>query len=80
MRVVLNRWAEILSMSSVTLESLAQRVEALERIVHSGIRPPTKDWRSVIGHFEDSELSRAIDEAAAAIRAEDRQSVNGDAS
>jgi hypothetical protein len=48
------------------------------RIMPLGVRPPSKDWRSVIGQFEDTELSRAIDAAAAAIRIEDRQSVDRD--
>lgn len=61
-------------MDDVTLESLARRVEALERAL--GIRPgaPVKqDWRSVIGMFEDNEFSRQVDAEGQAIREAERE-------
>jgi hypothetical protein len=47
----------------LTLESLARRVEALEKAL--AMKPPqprTKDWRRVIGMFRDSEFMREVDE------------------
>lgn len=59
-------------MDEVTLESLARRVEALERAV--GIRPPRlKDWRRVVGMFEDNEFSRRVDAEGRAIREAERE-------
>ena len=50
-------------MNELTLESLAKRVEALERALT--VKPPpttAKDWRKVIGTFHDSEFMREVDE------------------
>jgi len=59
-------------MDDVTLESLARRVEALERAV--GLRPArAKDWRRVVGLFGDSEFSRKVDAEGQAIREADRE-------
>jgi hypothetical protein len=59
-------------MDEVTLESLARRVEALERAL--ALRPPRqKDWRSVIGMFEDNEFSRRVDAEGQAIREAERE-------
>jgi hypothetical protein len=40
----------------LTLESLAKRVEELERKLAS--QKPTKDWRSVVGMFDGSEFMK----------------------
>ena len=61
-------------MEPVTLESLARRVDALERLMRAGVRPPSRDWRTVVGTFENTEFARAVDAAALAIRDQDRQS------
>jgi hypothetical protein len=56
-------------MTELTLESLAKRVEVLERALAS--RAPsrsTKDWRKVIGMFHDSEFMRAVDEECLRMR------------
>jgi hypothetical protein len=59
-------------MEDVTLESLARRVEALERAL--GLRPASaKDWRRVVGLFGDSELSRQVDAEGHAIREAERE-------
>ena len=50
-------------MSELTLESLAKRVEALEKVIAA--REPDqsrKDWRKVVGMFRDSEFMRRVDE------------------
>jgi hypothetical protein len=60
--------------NELTLESLARRVEAIERQLasqRSGERK--KDWRRVVGIFEDTEFSRAVDEEGRKIREADRE-------
>ncbi len=58
-------------MNEVTLESLAKRVEALERALQ--MRPARqKDWRRVAGMFEDNEFSRRVDAEGQAIRKAER--------
>ena len=59
-------------MNEVTLESLARRVEALERLVAQGT-PRTKDWRRVVGMFGDSEFMRRVDAEGTAIREAERE-------
>ena len=60
-------------MNELTLESLARRVEALER-QFAGYQPDesTKDWRRVVGMFGDSEFSRLVDDEGRKIREADR--------
>ena len=50
-------------MSDLTLESLAKRVEALEKVIATKRPDPSrKDWRKVVGMFRDSEFMREVDE------------------
>ena len=43
-------------MNDLTLESLARRVEALEKVIATkGPNHARKDWRKVIGMFRDSD-------------------------
>ena len=59
--------------NNLTLESLAKRVEALERAV--GIQPPSADnnrWLRVVGMFGDSEFMRQVDEEGRKIREAER--------
>src|SRR3989442_1544257 len=73
MPAVQSRLSKEKSMPEVTLESLAQRVAALEESV-AKLRPPqlrpprTKDWRSTIGMFAGDELMKEVFEAGRAIR------------
>ena len=60
-------------MNELTLETLAKRVEELERKVGQREATPVKDWRSAAGMFTDSEFSRQIDEEALKIRQADRE-------
>jgi hypothetical protein len=56
-------------MKLVTLESLARRVEALERALD--LKPASvrsKDWRLVVGMFGDSEFMRHVDAEGHALR------------
>jgi hypothetical protein len=59
-------------MAELTLESLAKRVEELERRLGQREAVPTKDWRSAAGMFTDSAFSRQVDEEALRIRQADR--------
>jgi len=60
-------------MNELTLESLAKRVEALERVLHGKPDPDrSKDWRRVVGMFEESEFMRQVDEEGHKIREAER--------
>ncbi|MGC8642028.1 MAG: hypothetical protein ACP5XB_19355 [Isosphaeraceae bacterium] len=61
-------------MSDLSLESLAKRVEVLERaIATSRFVPPRKDWRKVVGMFGDSEFMREVDEECPRMREAERE-------
>ena len=62
------------TMSELTLESLAKRVEALERALGTATpaRRP-KDWRRVIGMFHDSDFMREVDEECQRMREAERE-------
>ena len=61
-------------MNDLTLESLAKRVEALEKVIATK-QPdqPRKDWRKVVGMFRDSEFMRKVDEECLRIREAERE-------
>jgi hypothetical protein len=66
-------------MDEVTLESLARRVEALERAL--GLRPggPAKqDWRNAIGMFAGNEFQKQVDEEGRKIREAERAAAQRD--
>ena len=61
-------------MNDLTLESLAERVEALERVIASkGPEPFRKDWRKVVGMFRDREFRREVDEECMWTRETERE-------
>ena len=61
-------------MSELTLESLAKRVEALERALQrNGPNRCTKDWRRVVGMFQDSDFMREVDEECLRMREMERE-------
>lgn len=60
-------------MPELTLESLAKRVEALERQLAEQKGERKKDWRRTIGMFADSEFMRQVQAEAEAIREADRE-------
>jgi hypothetical protein len=61
-------------MNELTLESLARRVEALEiALAVKGRNRPPKDWRKVVGMFQDSEFMRAVDEECQRMREAERE-------
>ena len=58
--------------NEVTLESLAKRVDELERLIVQR-RPADKDWRRVVGMFDDSDVMPKVIAEGQAIRQADRQ-------
>ena len=61
-------------MNEPTLESLAQRVDALERELRMQRATETKkDWRRVVGTAGDSELMRESDDERRRIREAERE-------
>ena len=61
-------------MNEPTLESLAQRVDALERELQiQRATEPKKDWRRVVGIAGDSELMRQIDDEGRQLREAERE-------
>ena len=61
-------------MNDLTLESLARRVEALERVVTTkGLDNTRKDWRKVVGMFGDSEFMREVDDECLRMREAERE-------
>jgi hypothetical protein len=61
-------------MSELTLESLAKRVEALEKaLAEKEPKRRPKDWRRVVGMFQDSDFMRAVDEECLRMREQERE-------
>jgi hypothetical protein len=61
-------------MNDLTLESLAKRVEALEKVIATKEPDQSrKDWRKVVGMFRDSEFMRKVDEECLRIREAERE-------
>jgi hypothetical protein len=60
-------------MSELTLESLAKRVEALEiALAVKESSRPAKNWRKVVGMFQDSDFMREVDEECLRMREQER--------
>jgi hypothetical protein len=59
-------------MAELTLESLAQRIEALEKKLAEK-ETARKDWRSVVGIFDGDEGAKRMIEETLAIREAERQ-------
>jgi len=61
-------------MNQPTLESLARRIDDLEAWLLAQERStPRKDWRNVVGMFDDSEVMPQIIEEGRRFREADRQ-------
>ena len=57
----------------MSVEALAQRVEALERAMTLRLKATRrKDWRRVVGMFGESEFMRQVDAEGQAIREAER--------
>ena len=59
-------------MAELPLESLAKRVEELERKL-ADAATPKKDWRRSVGMFDGSEFMKQVDAEVAAMREAERQ-------
>ena len=75
-------------MPELTLEALAERLAAVERQVAAltaaptfppGVIPPTRDWRSVVGMFDNSEFMRQVDAEIEAMRAAEQRALDEEA-
>ncbi len=61
-------------MNEPTLESLARRIDALERELRTQRSTASnKDWRRVVGIAGDSDLMRQIDDEGRRIREAERE-------
>jgi hypothetical protein len=63
-------------MQELTLESLARRIEEIERRLNerpASIIAPTKDWRSVVGISEATDFSRLMQAEMDALCEADRR-------
>jgi len=61
-------------MNDLTLEALAKRVEALERVIATKqLDQARKDWRKAVGMFRDSDFMREVDEECLRIRELERE-------
>jgi hypothetical protein len=60
-------------MNELTLESLARRVEALERALRiQPASPGRDDWQRVVGMFAGSDFMKQVDEEGRKIREAER--------
>jgi hypothetical protein len=60
-------------MTELTLESLARRVEALERALKlKSVDGVAKDWQRAVGKCSDSEFMRLVDAEGQALREAER--------
>lgn len=60
-------------MQEITLESLARRLDELERRLNEKPASSAKDWSLAAGMFTGREFSRIVDEEARKIREADRE-------
>jgi hypothetical protein len=63
-------------MSELTLESLARRLDEIERRLNEkqpSVIAPTRDWRSVIGISEETDFSRLMQAEMDAMRDAERR-------
>jgi hypothetical protein len=74
--LLVHRQSGRIIMSELTLESLARRLEEVERRLNEKQAPviaPSKDWRSVVGISEMTEFSRLMQAEMDALRDADRR-------
>src|SRR5262249_48663382 len=61
------------TMSELTLESLARRLEEVDRRLNQKEASSAKDWRMAAGMFTGREFSKIVDEKGRKIREADRE-------
>ena len=67
-------YLEVAAVHDLTLESLAKRIDALERVIATKDPvQPRKDWRNVVGICRDSEFMRKVDEECLRTREAERE-------
>lgn len=68
-------------MAEITLESLAERVAALEKelAAQRSRSAAKKDWRKTVGMFTGSEFQKQIDDEGQVIRDADREAACAEA-
>jgi hypothetical protein len=69
------------AMSELTLESLARRLEEVERRLNEkqpSVIAPTRDWRSVVGISEETDFSRLMQAEMDALREADRRAAESE--
>lgn len=60
-------------MSALTLEKLAQRLDAVEKeLARLATTPRVKDWQKVVGMFDDDDFMKQVIEEGKSIRQADR--------
>jgi hypothetical protein len=60
-------------MSELSLESLARRLDDVERRLNEKEASSAKDWRTAAGMFTGREFSKIVDEEGRKIREADRE-------
>ena len=60
-------------MSELTLESLARRIDEVERRLNEQATNSAKDWRRAAGMFTGREFSKIVDDEGQRIREADRE-------
>ena len=68
-------------MSELTLESLARRLEEVERRLNEkqpSVIAPARDWRSVVGISEETDFSRLMQAEMDALREADRRAAESE--
>ncbi|MCY2968121.1 MAG: hypothetical protein NT069_31570 [Planctomycetota bacterium] len=60
-------------MTELTLESLARRLEEVERRLNENGEAGAKDWRMAAGMFTGREFSKIVDDEARKVRESDRE-------
>ncbi len=65
-------------MAELTLESLARRLDEIERRLNEKETSGAKDWRLVAGMFTGREFSKIVDEEGRKIREADREQARKD--
>lgn len=64
-------------MPEITLESLAARVEVLEKAAEQK-EPRKKDWRRTVGMFAGNEFVKELDAECSAMREAERTAARGE--
>ena len=67
------------TITELTLESLARRLDEIERRLNEQQLATTRDWRSVVGISEETEFSRSMQAEMDALREADHRAAEAEA-